>query len=170
MTLHIAGTIWVLAELKRGSIEVAEWNLHQQNYSTFLPLEEATIRAQSRFTTTTRPLFPGYIFVAFDPDRSRWQAINSTLGVKRLVTFGDAPAIVPLDVVSHLMLRCDASGKLLPPRFLAPGDRVRLTAGPFANFVATVEQIAPARRAWVLLDLMGQLTRVAVPADGLRMA
>ena len=88
------------------------------------------------------------IFVAFDPDRRRWQAINSPLGVKRLVAFG----------------------KLLPPRFLAPGDRVRLTAGPFANFVATVEQIAPARRVWVLLDLMGQLTRVAVPADGLRMA
>ena len=88
------------------------------------------------------------IFVAFDPDRRRWQAINSPLGVKRLVAFG----------------------KLPPPRFLAPGDRVRLTAGPFANFIATVEQIAPARRVWVLLDLMGQLTRVAVPTDGLRMA
>jgi hypothetical protein len=39
---------------------------------------------------------------------------------------------------------------------------------PFANFVAEVEKIAPDRRVWVLMELMGGQTRVAVGADQLR--
>jgi transcriptional antiterminator RfaH len=66
------------------------------------------------------------------------------------------------------VLRCDASGKLLPPKILRPGDQVALTTGPFANFVAEVEKIAPDRRVWVLMDIMGAQTRVAVGADQLR--
>lgn len=167
--MHNPGTTWLLAELKRGGGPVADWNLKQQSFSTFLPLEEVTIRHARKFTRTLRPLFPGYIFVGATSERHHLRSVNSTYGVKRLVTFRDAPAIVPLDVISKLMLRCDASGKLLPPRFLKPGDQVRLTSGPFAEFVATVETIAPDRRVWVLLELMGVTTRVAVPAEGLRL-
>ena len=49
-----------------------------------------------------------------------------------------------------------------------PGDQVTLTKGPFANFVAEVEKIAPDRRIWVLMEIMGGQTRVAVGADQLR--
>ena len=75
---------------------------------------------------------------------------------------------MPLDLVSQLMLRCDAKGKLLPPKLLKPGDQVTLTKGPFVNFVAAVEKIAPDRRVWVLMELMGGQTRFAVGADQLR--
>ena len=53
---------------------------------------------------------------------------------------------------------------------LKPGDQVRLTSGPFADFVGTIESIAPERRVWVLIEIMGGQTRVAVAADHLRMA
>ena len=66
------------------------------------------------------------------------------------------------------MQRCDAEGKLLPATHLSSGDKVTLTTGPFANFVAEVEKIAPDRRVWVLMDIMGGQTRVAVGADQLR--
>lgn len=160
---------WILAEMKRGCRFMAEANLRRQRYSTFLPLEEVTARSGGRFVTTVRPLFPGYVFVAHDAGGSRWQTINSTYGIKRVVTFGDAPAIVPLSVVAQLMLRCDRDGKLLPPRLLSPGDRVRLTSGPFADFVATVQEIAPDRRIWVLLELMGVRTRLSAPVEGMRL-
>jgi transcriptional antiterminator RfaH len=45
---------------------------------------------------------------------------------------------------------------------------VALTTGPFADFVAEVENIAPDRRVWVLMEIMGGKTRVAVGADQLR--
>ncbi|MDA0962703.1 MAG: hypothetical protein O2898_07275 [Proteobacteria bacterium] len=84
------------------------------------------------------------------------------------MSLGKEPTAVPLDLVSQLMLRCDAKGKLLPPKLLKPGDQVMLTKGPFANFVAEVETIAPDQRVWVLMEIMGGQTRVAVGADQLR--
>ena len=40
--------------------------------------------------------------------------------------------------------------------------------GPFTGFVATIETIAPDRRVWVLIEIMGGETRVAVSAEQLR--
>jgi transcriptional antiterminator RfaH len=43
-----------------------------------------------------------------------------------------------------------------------------LTKGPFADFVATIESITPDRRVWVLMEIMGGATRVAVDVQNLR--
>lgn len=86
----------------------------------------------------------------------------------RLVSFGKEPAPVPAALMADLVQRCDSSGKLLPPKHLQPGDQVVLTGGPFASFVAEVEKIAPDRRVWVLMEIMGGQTRTAVRADQLR--
>lgn len=170
MTCHDRMTSWFLAQLKPNCGRIAERNLKLQGFQTFLPTEDATKRARSKFISAQRPLFPGYIFVAFDARADHWRVINSTMGITRLVSFGREPAPVPLDIVSQLMLRCDASGKLLPPKLLTPGDQVRLTSGPFADFVATIEAISSDRRVWVLMEIMGGQTRVAMPADQLRIA
>ncbi|HHB80642.1 MAG TPA: transcriptional activator RfaH, partial [Aliiroseovarius sp.] len=143
-------------------------NLKRQGFATFLPLEEETHQQGGKFVTRKRPLFPGYIFVAFDPASGHWRSVNSTQGVTKLVSFGKAPTPVPMDLVSQLILRCDSTGKLLPPELLTPGDQVTITKGPFSNFAAEVAQIAPDRRVWVLLDIMGSQTRVAVSADQVR--
>jgi len=163
-----AGNTWFLAQFKPNSHKIAERNLCRQNFQTFLPLHEETRRRAGRFTTTMRPLFAGYMFVAFDASKGGWRAINSTYGITRLVSFGSDPQPVPLELISRLMLRCDEGGKLLPPRILKPGDAVEISGGPFADFVATVENVDPDRRVWVLLELMGRTTRVVVHSAALR--
>lgn len=168
MTLDERGTSWFLAQLKPNSAKIADKNLKRQGFQTFLPLEEETRQRNGKFITTDRPLFPGYIFVAFDAAHGLWRKVNSTYGITRLISFGREPATVPLDLVSQIMQRCDAAGKLLPPKTFEPGDQVALTTGPFANFVAEVEKITPDRRVWVLMELMGGQTRVAVGTEQLR--
>lgn len=168
MTFHDGGTTWFLAQLKPNCANIADKNLKRQGFRTFLPMEERTGQRNGKFVTDIKPLFSGYIFVAFDVARGLWHTVNSTYGITRLVSFSKEPAAVPLDLVSQLMLRCDAKGKLLPPKILKPGDHVSLTKGPFASFVAEVEKIAPDRRVWVLMEIMGGQTRVAVGADQLR--
>jgi transcriptional antiterminator RfaH len=163
------GNTWFLAQFKPNCHKIAELNLQRQNFQTFLPLKEETRRKSGHFITTIRPLFTGYLFVAFDTSNGGWRAINSTFGVTRLVSFGDDPQPVPLDLISRLMLRCDAGGKLLPPPILKTGDAVKISGGPFAEFAATVEEISPDQRVWVLLDLMGRTTRVAVHSDALQL-
>ncbi len=168
MTLHDRGQNWFLAQHKPNSSRIAERNLQQQGFRTFLPLEESTKRVREKFITAPRPLFPGYVFVAFNASEGHWRTINSTNGISRLVSFGKEPAQVPLDIVNQLMLRCDASGKLLPPKLLMPGDQVRLISGPFADFLGTIDAMAPEQRIWVLMEIMGSQTRVAVAADIVR--
>ena len=163
-----AGNTWFLAQVRPNCHKMAERNLRQQHFQTFLPMHEETRRRTGRFTSTMRTLFTGYMFVAFDTAKGSWRAINSTYGVTRLVSFGKEPQPVPLGLISQLMLRCDAGGNLLPPRILRPGDPVRVISGTFAEFAATVEKITPDQRVWVLLDLMGRTARVAVQAETLQ--
>jgi len=170
MTFHDRGTSWFLAQLKPNCANIADKNLKRQGFTTFLPMEEETRARNGKFVTALRPLFPGYIFVAFDVALGAWRAVNSTHGVTRLVSLGREPTAVPRDLVSGLMRRCDAKGKLLPSTGFERGDQVILTKGPLADFVAEVDEIAPERRVWVLMDLMGGKTRVAVAADQLRSA
>ncbi len=168
MTFHNRDTSWFLAQLKPNCANIARKNLKRQGFQTFLPMVEETHQRNGRFVTFMRPLFPGYIFVAFDVARGPWRAVNSTYGITRLVSFGKEPTAVPPGLVSQLMLRCDIKGTLRSPTLPKPGDQVTLTKGPFANFVAEVEKITPERRIWVLMEIMGGHTRVAITADQLR--
>lgn len=170
MAFQNLGKSWFLAQLRPNCGHIAERNLARQGFQTFLPTEHVLRRERGKFITVLRPLFPGYIFVAFDSAGGHWRAINSTNGITRLVSFGKEPASVPLDIVSQLMACCDTSGKLLPTKLLNPGDQVRLMSGPFANFIGTIHSIAPERRAFVLMEIMGRQTRIAVAADQLQMA
>lgn len=159
---------WFLAQVKRNCHNIAERNLARQGFRTFLPMQEATRRVRGRFTQHMRPLFPGYLFVALDMLEGGWRAVNSTYGLTRLISFGNDPTPVPIDLVSQLMLRCDRQGKLLPSEQLKPGKVVTLANGPFTDFVATIESVAPDRRVYVLMDIMGAQTRVAIDTDHLQ--
>ena len=168
MSYHDSGTTWFLAQFKPNSHRIAERNLVRQGFRTFLPLHEETTRVRGKFTVQKRPLFLGYLFVALDLLQGRWRAVNSTYGITRIVSLGKEPTPVPLDLVSQLMLRCDHEGQLMPPKLLKPGDQVVIAKGPFADVIATIESVTSDRRVWVLMDIMGGQTRVAVQADQLR--
>ena len=119
---------WYLAQLKPNGMRLALRNLERQGFRSFVPQEQASRRRRGRISTEWCPLFPGYVFVSFDPSEGHWRAINSTQGVARLVAFGSAPARVPPGLMSELMARCDGAGRLRPPPLPEPGDAVRLVS------------------------------------------
>ena len=93
------------------------------------------------------------------------RSVNGTQGVARLVQIGQAPTALATGLVEALRARCDTDSMLMPPRVLQRGDAVRLTTGPFADFVASVEALAPDQRVTVLMEFMGSLKRVQIAAD-----
>ncbi|GGD29935.1 transcription termination/antitermination protein NusG [Sinisalibacter lacisalsi] len=159
---------WYLAQVKPNGFRIAERNLARQGFETFVPLVDQTRRGRGGFVTRQALLFPGYLFVAFDPAAAGWRAVMSTHGISRLVSTGDTPTAVPPDLVEAIRARCRPDGVLGAPEDLPQGAAVRITTGPFAEFVARVEQMAPDQRVWVLIELMGRKTRIAVPRDGVR--
>ena len=108
------------------------------------------------------------MFVSFKSDEAHWHKINSTLGVCRLICQNGTPKTVPREVVSGLISRCDSFGRLISPTELEIGDSVEIQSGALANFIATVETIDSNRRIWVLMDIMGQSTRVQIASNQLK--
>ena len=131
---------WFILQFKPNAHHRANKYLNQQGFETFLPLYDITSRKVSRFISTTKPLFPGYMFVTFDKANTEWSKINFTYGVSRLITFNSILKSIPTTFVDNLMMRCDLSGKLLPIKKLKINDQVKILDGLFTNFIATVEK------------------------------
>lgn len=145
---------WYLAQIKPNNLERALTNLSRQGFETFVPRQK----------TKRKPLFPGYIFVRFDPDATQWRAIGNTYGVARLVALREnRPDQVPDVVINTLFARCDDAGFVLPPNNLSIGDKIQITDGPFAGWVSKVEKMKGADRVVALLALLGKETRTSLP-------
>jgi transcriptional antiterminator RfaH len=153
-------TSWYLAQLKPNARRIAERNLRRQGFETFLPLLDVTRRKSTTFVNELRPLFPGYLFIGFTPNATPWRKINSTQGVSRLVSFDSMPKVIPSALVFELRNRCDGDGKLMSFSEPEIGTTVKVTTGPFTDFVAKVEKIDPDKRVWVLLEIMSQTVTV----------
>ena len=161
---------WFILQFKSNSHYKAAKNLNQQGFETFLPLHDTTSRKLSRFINTSKPLFPGYMFIRFDRAESKWHKINNTYGVSKLITFNSKLKSIPTVFIDNLMMRYDLSGKLLPIEKLKKGDLVKVLEGPFADFIATVETYETEQRIWILMDLMGRKTKIQTSSDTLQLS
>ena len=113
------------------------------------------------------PLFPRYLFVSVDQATQRWHSIRSTVGITRLVTNGDVPAIVPQAIIDGLRRREDADGFVQLERRarFASGDKVRVLEGAFCDHLGLFEGMSGQERVAILLDLLGRKVRVLLELD-----
>lgn len=162
---------WYAAQLRPNCLNMAVSGLARQGFDVFLPKIVSDRKTASGVGLPWVPLFPGYLFVRFDPARPAWRAINSTRGVTKLVSFGDGgPRPVPRGLIDELQARCGEDGVMRAPEDLAPGDRVRVLRGPFAHYVSEIARIEPDRRAWMLIEILGRTARMTVKLDDLARA
>ena len=160
---HFAAAEWHLVLCKPNRNHIAFRHLAALGFDLFMPQHVVERRWRGRVRAERRPVFVGYVFVGTDPERPRWRQIRATPGVSQLVGFGaNGPARVPGEIVAGLMQRCDASGLLQPEQDFAAGETVRIVSGPFADFVARIEEVDAERRVHLLLDLLGRKTRIGV--------
>jgi len=142
-------------------------NLMRQGWTTFYPRTPKTIRHSRRIRTELRPFFPGYVFVALDPLRDAWRAVDSTYGVRQLVRQGELPAPLPPGIVEGLQAMMAEDGRIIFTSALNQGDKVRFLAGPFADMIGSLERLDANGRVLVLLDLLGRATHVQAKAADL---
>ncbi len=158
--------LWFVAQLRPQGLERARTHLLRQGIDVFNPellavTKRAGVQRQSR-----KPLFPGYIFVNFDPAIPGWNAINSTRGVARLILSDPRrPQPLPNALVAGLKARCDSSGLLAPVIDLEVGDRIRVLAGPLADLITTIDSLSGPERIGVLIDMMGREVRTSLPRN-----
>lgn len=156
---------WFVAQLKPNGLNEARRNLDRQRFRSFVPKRQETRRQRGKLVSKDVSLFPGYIFVRFDPEQPGWTAINNTRGITRLVLpRPNKPIPLPRQLMAGLMARCDENEHLAAAPAFQEGEEVRIISGPFANYVTKIEKIEDGDRLRVLFDIMGQLTKVTVPS------
>ena len=147
-----AGRRWYVAAVKPGCEDAAERHLARQGFESFTPRCRKTVRHARRLIERHVPLFPGYVFVAFDIADCPWRSVNGTFGVRSLVMAGERPTPVPPGLVEHFIEMTDSSGLMAAE--LRPGQRVEILSGPFAQLVGTIERLDGKGRVCVLLRLL----------------
>lgn len=148
---------WYVAQLKPNGFNKAQLNLIRQGFECFMPMQRVTTKHARRLNTCLRPVFSGYIFIKFRLDSSNWRKINSTLGVYKLISFSEGrPAYIPEALVEGLIARCDEQNIIEPITDLKIGEKARLVAGPFSDFIGQVEKLVSSDRVRLLFKFMEQ--------------
>jgi transcriptional antiterminator RfaH len=158
---------WFVAHTQPHAEAKATFHLKRQGFETYVPRYLKRRRHARKIETVAAPLFPRYLFVAFDTSAQRWRSIYSTVGVSRLVSNGDDPTMVPDGIVEELKSREDANGfiKLDSRSRFRPGDEIRVLDGAFSSCLGLFEGMAERERIAILLDLLGRKVRVVLDAE-----
>ena len=107
-----------------------------------------------------RKILPGYILVQMKMSDQSWSIVRNTPGVTGFVGSGNKPTPLEEAEVSQILKQMAAEAPKVKVGF-RKGQSVRVTGGPFIDFVGVVDDISPAKgKVKVLLSLFGRETPV----------
>lgn len=156
---------WFLVHVKPRAEKVSALHLDQLGLEAFCPQikQEKIIRRVRR--EVVGPLFPGYVFVKFDP-MFHYRAVQYATGVRRVVSFGDTLARVDSSLIESVRARITQGCVYVSNCSFQPGQKVRIHDGLLKGFEAVFEcEMSDRRRVTLLLDTVAYQARVIVPVD-----
>ncbi len=164
---------WYAAYTQPRHEGLATEHLARQGFEVYFPRYLKRRSHARKIEIVPAPLFPRYVFVAFDAGESGWRVIRSTRGIVDLVRNGLDPIPVLDPIIEEIRARQDNEGFVVLTRHLklARGARVRIEEGPFAAYEAIFESQRDNERVIALLSLLGRKVvvdlpiRAVVPAD-----
>jgi len=160
---------WYLLYVSSGREDRATRNLEQRVkymdvgdkiYEVKVPTtNEIEIRGGKR-RAVVRKAFPGYIMVRMDLDEESWDIVRNTPGVAGFVSAGAKPTPLAEQEADTILKRMEDRPTEVKVAFKR-GDSVRVTSGPFIDFIGKVEEVSPEKgKAVVALSLFGRETPV----------
>ncbi len=121
--------------------------------------EEVEIKGGQR-RNVARKILPGYILVEMTMTDQSWTVVRNTPGVTGFVGSGGKPVALPDDEVDGILKQMQSETPKVKIGF-RQGQSVRVTDGPFAEFVGIVDEIGTEKgKVKVLLSLFGRETPV----------
>ncbi len=121
--------------------------------------DEVEVRSGQRHTVARKTL-PGYVLVQMKMSDQSWNLVRNTPGVTGFVGSGSKPVPLQEGEIDQIMKQMTAEAPRVKVGFKA-GQSVRVTNGPFTDFVGTVDEISAGKgKLKVLLSLFGRETPV----------
>jgi len=154
---------WYVATCKTGYGEQdrAEENLLNQLFEVFNPQIEVELIRNGSLVTKVEPIFPGYIFVKFNPEVLSAGLVNNSGGIRQLVTFGNVLAKMADSSMAELKERFGDKAKPVS-RVPKRGDKIELKTGPMAGLEAIYHEKSGAKRSFLMIGLLGAQRKIEV--------
>ncbi len=121
--------------------------------------DEVEVKGGQRRTVAKKTL-PGYVLVQMKLSDQSWNIVRNTPGVTGFVGSGSRPVPLREEEIDQILKRMTAEAPRVKVGF-KPGQSVRVTDGPFTDFVGIVDEISAGKgKVKVLLSLFGRETPV----------
>ena len=169
------GPRWYIVHTYSGQEDVVEKNLklriqnldmQDRIIQVLVPTEEEVVFKEGKRRSERRKLFPGYILVEMEMDDESWYAVRNTPGVTGFVSSEDEtdkrPKPVPLEEKQiEDILKQVETGTARIKIGLQMGETVRITQGPFADFIGAISDVDEGKgKVRVLVSFFGRETPV----------
>ncbi len=128
-----------------------------------VPTEEVVEMRAGQKRRSERKFFPGYVLVSMEMNEEAWQVVRNTPRVMGFIGgTSDRPAPISQKEADAILNRIEDSGdKPKPKTLFEPGEMVRVTDGPFADFNGVVETVNYEKsRLQVSVSIFGRSTPV----------
>lgn len=147
-------------------MRIESMDVKDKVFQVVIPTEDEIEIKDGQRKHVQRKIFPGYILVQMTMDDQSWYVVRNTPGVTGFVSAEDErerrPKPVPLEAreVDLIMKRMySPEPKVIIG--LSAGDMVRITSGPFAEFMGAIDSVDEDKgKIRVLVSFFGRETPV----------
>jgi len=151
---------------KNLDLRIQSLDMQDRIIQVLVPTEEEVVFKDGKRRSERKKLFPGYILVQMDMDDESWYAVRNTPGVTGFVSSEDEsdkrPKPVPLEdkQIEDILKQVDSDATRIKIG-LEMGETVRITEGPFVDFIGAVNDIDEGKgKVRVLVSFFGRETPV----------
>jgi transcription termination/antitermination protein NusG len=169
MTVTDSKMEWYAVHTYSGYEERVKKNLEQRIRSmdsegdvveVVIPTEEEIEVKNGQRRTVNRKLLPGYVLVNMNLTDGSWMVVRNTPGVTGFVGIENKPVPLKEKEVGQILRQMEAEAPKVKIGF-RKGQSIRVTDGPFIDFVGVVDEISSEKgKVKVLLTLFGRETPV----------
>ncbi len=167
------GRAWYIVQTYSGYENKVKTNLDQRVkhmdmgdkiFQIVIPTEEEIEIRDGQRRTVSRKLFPGYVLVHMIMDDDSWYVVRNTPGVTGFAGGSTDERSRPTPLADEEVARILRQMQTAQPRInigFKVGESVRVTDGPFVDFVGSVEEINLDKgKVRVMVSMFGRETPV----------
>lgn len=130
--------------------------------SVLIPTQEKIQIKRGQRKTVSEKIFPGYMLVQMELTDNSWLAVRTTQGVTGFVGIGNKPTPLPRHEVEAIKKYMSQGAPQYKADYVE-GEAVRITDGPFNEFLGTVNSIDEEKgQVEILVNIFGRETPVTL--------
>ncbi len=152
---------WYVVQTKSKKEDFVTNILNKADFDVFNP--------KIKEKNTTKPLFPGYIFVYVDLNKPlNYRKIKYAMGVRKILGNDHTPIPIDDQVIYIIREKMDEHGIVKIGPSLIPGDKVRVRDGLLRDLIGILETpVSDRGRVKILLTLVNYSARIVLDPSNL---